>query len=137
MEQFYTGKVQHKGTRRWSKSRQRSFNTNVDGDSDIGSYVPSTIDNNMSQGFKWEVYCKKTWKTRLPTRSTRSELEKISLEVLLVPDLGPNLFSMVAFNEKGVKLDLLHGQPVLRCGGHTCPIRKDMPRTYKLDVIIA
>lgn len=53
-----------------------------------------------------------------------------------MPGLGANvLFSVGASKEKGVKFDLLHAQPTLRCGRHAFPISADIPRMLKLDVI--
>ena len=59
------------------------------------------------------------------------------MEALLVPNLGTTWFSAVVLEEKGVKLDMLQDPPVLRSGGHRFPVCTDVPRMYKLGVVLS
>ena len=61
-------------------------------------------------------------------RNERGEMVPISLEVLIVPNLGASIFSVGTLHEKGVKLDLLSVPPVLRKGKHAFPISTEIPR---------
>ena len=53
-------------------------------------------------------------------RNFQDQLIRIALEVLLVRNLGTNIFSVGAFAEKGVKCDLMSTTPALRHGNYTC-----------------
>ena len=55
-------------------------------------------------------------------RNERGEMVPISLEVLIVLNLGASIFSVMALHEKGVKLDLSSLPPVLRKGKHAFSI---------------
>ena len=60
----------------------------------------------------------------------------ISLQVLIVPDLGVGVFSVGALHEKGVKLDLLSNPPVLRDGNDAFPIPSKVPRMFVLHMLL-
>ena len=59
----------------------------------------------------------------------------ISLEVLIVPNLGASIFSVGTLHEKGVKLDLLSVPPVLRKGKHALPTSTEIPSRYVLHIV--
>ena len=63
-------------------------------------------------------------------RNAQDQVIPVALEVLLVRNLGANIFSVGALAEKGVKCDLLSTPPALRHGNHTFPISTAIPRMY-------
>ena len=61
----------------------------------------------------------------------------VHLEVLIVPKLGADLFSVGALEEKGVRLNLLRDPPVLEFDNKVFPVSKEIKRMFVLPVIIA
>ena len=75
-------------------------------------------------------------KLKFGLRNDKNETIPVSLEVLLVPDLGANIFSVGALEEKGVLCDLMSTPPALRGGQHAFPISKEIPRMYVVNIIV-
>ena len=69
-------------------------------------------------------------------RNAQDEIIPVALELLLVRDLGANLFSVGALAEKGVKCDLLSAPPVLRHGTNYFSISTELPWTYVVNMIL-
>ena len=69
-------------------------------------------------------------------RNDRNQIVPVSLEVLLVRDLGANIFSVGALKEKGVLCDLMFTPPALRCGTHVFPVSTEIPRMYVVNIIL-
>ena len=69
-------------------------------------------------------------------RIAPDQIIPVALEVLLVRNLGPNIFSVGALAEKGVKCDLLSTPPALHHGNNTFPISTAIPRMYVVNIII-
>ena len=69
-------------------------------------------------------------------RNDGGELVPIHPEVLIVPNLGASVFSVVALHEKGVKLDLMANPPVLRDGNSAFPVSTEYPRMFVLRILL-
>lgn len=69
-------------------------------------------------------------------RNDRNQIVPVSLEVLLVRDLGANIFSVGALKEKGVLCDLMSTPPALRSGKHVFPVSTEIPRMYVVNIIL-
>ena len=69
-------------------------------------------------------------------QNAQDQIMPIALKILLVRNLGANIFSVGAFAEKGVKRDRLSTPPTLRHGKHTFPISTAIPRMYVVNIII-
>ena len=69
-------------------------------------------------------------------RNAQDQIIPVALEVLLVCNIGANIFSVGALAEKGVKCDLLSTPPALRHGNHAFPISTAIPRMYVVNIII-
>ena len=69
-------------------------------------------------------------------RNAPDQIIPVALEVLLVRNLGANIFAVGVLDEKGVKCDLLSTPPALRHGNNTFPISTAIPRMYVVNIII-
>lgn len=73
---------------------------------------------------------------KLWTRNDQDKNGPVALEVLLVRDLGANIFSIDSLAEKGVMMcDLMSTPPALPSGNHTFLISTAVPRTYVVNII--
>ena len=73
---------------------------------------------------------------RFGIRNAQDKLIPVALDVLLVRDLGPDIFSVGALAENEVKGDLLSTPPVLRHGTNYFPISTEVPRMYVVSIIL-
>ena len=69
-------------------------------------------------------------------RNDRNQIVPVSLEVLLVRDLGASIFSVGALKEKSVLCDLMSTPPALRSGKHVFPVSTEIPRMYVVIIIL-
>ena len=69
-------------------------------------------------------------------RNVQDQITPVALLVLLVHNVGANIFSVGTLAEKGVKCDLLSTPPALRHGNHTFLIWTAIPRMYVVNIII-
>lgn len=58
------------------------------------------------------------------------QLVRISVEVVVVPNLEANVFPVGALQERGVKVDLVPSPPALHSGPHTFPLSTEVPRLF-------
>lgn len=68
-------------------------------------------------------------------QNDRDGLVPIALEVLVVPNLGANIFSVGALDEKGVEFDLLLTPPALRKGEHAFLVSREVKRMYLVNLV--
>ena len=73
---------------------------------------------------------------KFDVRNAQDQIIPVALEVLLVRNLGANVFSVGALTEKGVECDLLSTPPALRHGNRNFSISTAIPRMYVVNVII-
>ena len=69
-------------------------------------------------------------------RNAQDHIIPVALDVLLVRNLGTNIFSVGALAEKVGKCDLLSTPPALPHGNHTFPISTAILRMYVENIMI-
>lgn len=69
-------------------------------------------------------------------RNDQNKIVPVALEVLLVQNLGANIFSVGALAEKGVMCDFMSTPPAIRNGTHVFPMSKEVPRMYVVKIFI-
>jgi len=109
----------------------------VSADSRISQHVVETSDCNVRiKGSCGTSSGTKKGTLKFGICNAQDKLIPVALDVLLVRDLGPDIFSVGALAEKGVKCDLLSAPPVLRHGTNYFPISTEVPRMYVVSIIL-
>ncbi|CAB1115713.1 unnamed protein product [Ectocarpus sp. CCAP 1310/34] len=110
----------------------------VSGESPVSQHVVDLVDCDVRiEGSCGASSATKKATLKFKLKNGKGQPVPIELEGLLVRDLGANIFSVGAFDDEGVKTDLLSAPPALRTRNLSFPISTvEVPRMCVVNLIL-